>query len=336
MPEHHNASAKTLVSDDNIFSKETIVGSGWKDVDEGEGQVEKDDPWIGRVLSDVKIERLLSRGGMGAVYLGWHEKQKKSVAVKILHERMRMNPFFMKRFRKEADAIVNLDHPNIIRCVDCAVASGRPYFVMELVEGVSLDTIMEAYHRQGILLPMHIILQLSKSLAEAIDHSHERGVLHLDIKPGNIMLESDVLPVDPNKPIPPDLRGVLTDFGLARMGDQLKWDKEEQFFMGTPAYVSPEMILGEELDTRSDVYALGLVIYEMLAGEPPFPYQERASSEVLQDHLKTPPPWIIGVSRGLQAALFRAMAKEPDRRYSSAGDLVRALETEFQHPSIVQ
>ena len=196
------------------------------------------DPWIGKVLAGVRLESLLSEGGMGHVYTGWHEKEGRRVAIKVIRERMRKNPFFMRQFMKEANAIVALDHPGIVRCIDCGMAQGRPFFVMDLIEGLPLNEFLGAHSQRGLLLPLHVIDQILQSVAAGLEHAHERNVLHLDIKPGNIMLQSDEMEVNPDDPIPQDLQAVLTDFGLARMGDKLQQDPQERYFL-EPRVTSP-------------------------------------------------------------------------------------------------
>ncbi len=227
------------------------------------------DDWIGKKVAQVRIDKLISRGGMAAIYLGWHEVEERSVAVKIMHAQIREDPLFQRRFQREAEAIARMQHPNIVHCLDCNVVQGRPYIIMDLLEGMPLHEYLRVIHGQGLLLPLHIVVGIVRSLASALDYAHGSGVLHLDVKPSNIDLESDTLPVDPFKPIPPDLKAVLTDFGLARMAGAMT-QATAGMFMGTPAYVSPEQIRGEPADLRADIYSFGVVIYELLEGQAPF------------------------------------------------------------------
>ena len=309
-------------------TQETIVAKNRSRILQGTPPIS--DPWIGKVLAGVRLESLLSEGGMGHVYTGWHEKEGRRVAIKIIRERMRKNPFFMRQFQKEANAIVALDHPGIVRCVDCRMEQGRPYFVMDLIEGLPLNEFLGAYSQLGLLLPLHIVERILQSVAAGLEHAHERGVLHLDIKPGNIMLQSDQMAVDPGGPIAQDLRGAHTDFGLARMRDKLQKDPQERFFMGTPGYASPELIRGEDLDTRSDVYSLGAVLYELLAGELPFKAQNGDPISVLRQHLTRELPPISGLSPEMYELLLLAMAKDPSNRTPSAMALADRFHTLVQ------
>jgi serine/threonine-protein kinase len=305
-------------------SNETVVstGSSGKSL----ARHAKEDPWIGKKISGVLVETLVSEGGMGRVYSGWHEGEGRRVAVKFLNDRMRLNPFFMRQFQKEANAIVALDHPGIVRCVDCRMVRGRPYFVMDMIEGLPLHEFIQAYTLRGLLLPLHIIARIIQSVAAGLDHAHDRGVLHLDVKPGNIILQSESMEVAPNGPIPPDLSGVLTDFGLARMDGTLKREATPTYFMGTPGYASPELIRGEELDARADVYSLGAVLYEMLAGEQPFSPIDGDPISVLHQHLDQPLRRIERVPSEANNILEAALGKRPTGRQPSAG----ALAAQFQ------
>ena len=132
-------------------TQETIVAKNRSRILKGTPPIS--DPWIGKVLAGVRLESLLSEGGMGHVYTGWHEKEGRRVAIKIIRERMRKNPFFMRQFQKEANAIVALDHPGIVSCMDCRMEQGRPYFVMDLIEGLPLNDFLGAYSQLGVNTP---------------------------------------------------------------------------------------------------------------------------------------------------------------------------------------
>jgi len=282
------------------------------------------DDWIGKSVAQVRIDKLISRGGMGGIYLGWHEVEERPVAVKIMHAQIREDLFFQRRFQREAEAIAGMQHPNIVHCLDCNVVQGRPYIIMDLLEGMPLHEYLRVIHGQGLLLPLHIVVGIVRSLASALDYAHESGVLHLDVKPSNIVLESDIMPVDPSRLIPPDLKAVLTDFGLARMADVMVQATAEMF-MGTPAYVSPEQIRGDSADLRSDIYSFGVVIYELLEGQAPFDPLKFSVKELLHKQLEGTPPPMQYTAREVERVVLRAMAKEPEKRYPSAGDLAQDL-----------
>lgn len=284
--------------------------------------------WIGREVSDVKIEKFLAQGGMGEVYLGWHLKQERPVAVKIMHAKMQEDPQFMARFQTEAEALTAMTHPNIVHCLDCNVADGRPYFIMELLEGSSLEDYIRGLYQQGYLLPLHLIVDLMHELASALDYAHKSGFVHMDIKPANIMLESDVIPVDPSPPIPipPDLHPIVTDFGLARMARALH-DEADGVFIGTPAYMSPEQIRGEEPNPRSDIYALGIVLYELLVGRLPFDSEGEDLTSLLEKQLTEPPPQMANVDPKIESVVRKALEKKPRKRYRSAKAFAKRLAT---------
>lgn len=288
-------------------------------------QPESPDEWIGQVVSNVRIEKLLSRGGMGSIYMGWHQGEERPVAVKIMKDAMRMDPRFQKRFQREAQAIADMEHPNIVNCLDCDVVQGRPYIIMELLEGMPLDRYLRVLHAQGLLLPLHIVLGLTVSLASALDYAHAAGILHLDVKPSNIILQSEVMSVDPARPVPPDLKAVLTDFGLAQMAARGRQTTAVDF-MGTPAYASPELIRGERPDVRADVYSFGVVLYELLEGRPPFDPLTLTMAALLHSHLNDPPPEMRNTPPALAQTVRRALAKRPSERYPRAGVLAHAFE----------
>lgn len=261
---------------------------------------------------------------MGAIYLGWHEVEKRPVAVKIMHAKIREAPYFQRRFQHEAEAIAGMQHPNIVHCLDCNVVQGRPYIIMDLLEGMPAHEYLRVIHGQGLLLPLHIVVGIVTSLASALDYAHESGVLHLDVKPSNIVLESDIMPVDPSRPIPPDLKAVLTDFGLARMAD-IMTQATAGMFMGTPAYVSPEQIRGDSADLRADIYSFGVVVYELLEGQAPFDPLELSVKELLHKQLEVSPRSMQYTAPEVERVVLRAMAKEPEKRYTSAGEMARDL-----------
>ncbi len=282
--------------------------------------------WIGREVSNVKIEKFLAQGGMGEVYLGWHQEQNRQVAVKVIHAKMRDDPQLMSRFQKEAQALTAMDHPHIVHCLDCNVFDGRPYFIMELLEGRSLEDYMRGLNNQGYLLPLHVIVQLTQKIAAALDYAHKSGFVHMDIKPANIMLESKIVPVDPNPPIavPPDLQPIVTDFGLARMARALH-DDSDGVFMGTPAYMSPEQIRGKMPDPRSDIYALGVVLYELLAGQLPFDTKTNDLKSLLEKQLREAPPRMANIDPKVEAVVRKALEKNPRKRFKTVSAFAKRL-----------
>jgi len=228
----------------------------------------------------------------------------------------------LSRFRSEAQAVASMRHPNIVQVFDFDVAGDRPYIVMELLEGPSLKDYLGMVRRQGGILPPETTARLVTALASALDYAHSRGVVHRDVKPANVMLRRESGPIDPTAPLLADVEPVLTDFGVARMANA-EAQTASGTIIGTPAYMSPEQVRGEAVDTRSDIYSLGIMVYEMLSGVLPFDGDSQAS--ILVQHLTQPPPPLPNASRELQAVVDRALAKSPAERFQKAGDFARAL-----------
>ena len=264
-----------------------------------------------RIASYTLLEPI-GHGGMSVVYRARHEALDRTVAVKILSENLAASPEFLERFRREARTVGNLRHPNVITVFDFGQDErGVPYLVLEYIEGPTLADLMDAG------LDDSRIPNLLDQIAAGLDYAHGRGVIHRDIKPGNVLMTDDG-------------RAVLADFGLAWLleGAHLTLSGG---VIGTPEYMSPEQAAGETIDYRSDVYALGVVLYEMLVGERPFVAETPIA--VLLQHLQDPPPSVLIARPDLPLAvadvIARVLAKDPSERYSSAGELARAFRAAF-------
>jgi serine/threonine protein kinase len=264
-----------------------------------------------RIASYTLLEPL-GHGGMAIVYRARQESLDRTVAVKVLSENLAASSEFMERFRREARTAANLRHPNVITVHDFGEDErGVPYLVLEYIEGATLADLMDTG------LDDARIPDLLDQIAAGLDYAHARGVIHRDIKPGNVLLTADG-------------RAVLADFGLA-------WLLEGAHLtltggvIGTPEYMSPEQASGDPIDHRCDVYALGVVLFEMLAGERPFAADTPIG--VLLKHLQDAPPSILELRPELPVAVdhvvSRALAKDPDERFSSAGELARAFRAAF-------
>lgn len=279
--------------------------------------------WSGKSLGNVLIGDLIARGGMAEVYYGKHSTLNRNVAVKIMRDHVEEDPDSRTRFAREARVVAGLDHPNIIQIFDSTLVDGRPCIIMELVEGASLGNYLKELHKRGEKLSHASIAQLLKPIAAAMDYAHDRSIVHRDIKPANILLRSQNGQVLAGEPLPKDVEPVLTDFGLVRLLDSTT-QTSTGTVSGTPSYMSPEQARGDRVDRRTDIYSLGVVLYEMLAGEVPF--DAESSFGVLMKHLNDPPPPIPGISKDLQSVINRALAKDPAHRYDSAGELVNEFE----------
>ena len=274
--------------------------------------------WTGKTLNKVQIGELIARGGMAEVYFGEHTTLQRMVAVKIMRDHVDGDTETKMRFEREARVVAGLRHPNIIQMYDYDLVEGQPCLIMELVNGVSLGGYLKALHKKEEKLPMDMIAHILSSLASAIDYAHSQNIIHRDIKPANVLLRSASGYVNEDEPLPEDVEPVLTDFGLVRLLDSSIQTSTGQV-SGTPAYMSPEQARGDRVDRKTDIYSLGVLLYEMLAGTVPF--DAESSFGILMKHLNEPPPPIPGISKDLQAVINRALAKDTDRRYDSAKDL---------------
>jgi serine/threonine protein kinase len=274
--------------------------------------------WIGKTVGNVRIERLLARGGMAEVYLGTHLNLERPVAIKLLHSYIEEEPLLLERFHREAKVVAGLRHPNIVGLFDFDTIDGHPYIVMEYLSGPTLAAYLRHLHQRKKRLSSEQIVGLLKGLSDALDYAHRQGVIHRDIKPGNIMLHNKTNEIPLDQPLAKDVEAILTDFGLVRVVNTVS-QTASGFLSGTPAYMSPEQARGDQIDQRTDLYSLGIVIYEMLAGRVPFEADNTVT--VLHMQIHTPPPPVPGISPKVQAVLDRALAKNPDDRYRTSQEL---------------
>ncbi len=273
--------------------------------------------WAGKTLGSIKIKDLIARGGMAEVYTGIDESFGQ-VAVKVMRGLLDRDSDQLARFQREAEVVEDLRHPNIVQMFRYDVVDESPFLVMEYIPGPSLAAYLKSLHDNKQRLPIGMVAQILKSIASALDYAHSKGIVHRDIKPANVLLRSKAGVIELNKPLPQDVEPVLTDFGLVRLLDSTMHTTAGSV-SGTPTYMSPEQARGEKVDKRTDIYSLGIMLYEMLAGAVPF--QADTTFGMLMKHINEPPPPIKGLSMELQAILDRTLAKDPALRYENAGDL---------------
>lgn len=273
---------------------------------------------VGRIVGDkYRIDSVLGSGGMGAVFAATHVHNGKRVAVKVLHGGLACNPTMRDRFVREAHVLAALEHPNIVEIHDSgAGGDGSVYIAMALLEG---RTLRDRISSDGPLAP-DIAVDVACQSLDALGAAHERGVIHRDVKPPNIFLlsQSDALRVK------------VLDFGIAKFENAPDGGGEitrEGQVPGTPQYMSPEQLRTEPLDARSDLYSVGTVIYEMLAGKPPFEHGDflAFAAQLTRDSPAELAGRVPGVSRALSDACLRLLEKDPDDRYQTALDAARAL-----------
>ena len=273
-----------------------------------------DSGWIGKTLSDrYQIQELLGEGGMSAVYKAYDPNLRRVVAVKLIHSHLSRDPKFVRRFEEEAAAVAKLRHENIIQFYDFNNDGSTYYIVFEFVPGESLRERMVRLSESNRTLPESDIVNYSASVADALHYAHKRGLIHRDIKPANIMISVHG-------------QAILTDFGIVKIigGDT---HTATGAVMGTARYISPEQVRSESVDYRTDIYSLGVTIFEMASGEPPFAAD--SAMTVMMMHINDPVPDLRTFRPDLPPALTnvigKAMAKYPDQRYQDGAELADAL-----------
>lgn len=274
---------------------------------------------IGKTLNRYQIIELLGEGGMGAVFKAYDQTLERYVAVKVLYPQYARQPNFQQRFLQEARSAARLDHPGIVQVHDFGQDHSFPFIVMEYIPGDNLEQMLRQLREQGGWIPLNEAAELVRQLCLAIDYAHRQGVLHRDIKPSNIMLEPEPIGELPFRP-------VITDLGLARLAEGGSLTQEGGFF-GTPAYISPEQASGLPTDERSDVYSLGILLFELSTGQKPFP--AKTISEAILYHSQTPAPAPTtlrpDLPEELEKIILQAIEKDPSKRFDSAGKLAEAI-----------
>ncbi len=270
--------------------------------------------WIGKKLKDrYEILELLGQGGMSAVYKAYDPNLKREVAVKLIHPHLSTDPEFVRRFEAEAAAVARLSHPNIVDVYDFDHDSQTYFMVLEYLRGETLQQRLRRLNEADKRMGLEETIKICAQVCEAVDYAHQSGVIHRDLKPANVMLS-------------PEGKAVLMDFGIVKMvGSQQH--TATGTVLGTARYMSPEQVRGDAVDQRSDIYSLGVMLYEMLSGKPPF--DAESAMTVMRMHLEEPVPdireLVPSIPGAMLAILQRALAKFPDQRYQTAGDMATDL-----------
>ena len=266
----------------------------------------------GKRLGKYELVERLGRGGMAEVYKSYQPGMDRFVAIKVMHSHLAESEDFVTRFKREAQLVGQLRHPHIVQVIDFDVQDEGYYMVMEYIKG---ETLKYYIQQKGALDPDEA-LRITSHLADALHYAHQEGMIHRDIKPANVMFTDNAY-----------THPVLTDFGIARIisgGTQLT---ASGAFVGTPAYISPEIARGEQADERSDIYSMGIMLYEMLTGK--VPYDADTPFAVIMKHVNEPLPSArqinINVTDSVERVLFTALAKNPTERYQTAAEFRDAL-----------
>lgn len=271
--------------------------------------------WTGRTIGGrYIIESLLGRGGMSSVYKAVDPNLQRTVAVKIIHPHLSEHPEFVKRFEQEAAAVARLRHPNIMLVHDFNHDGGVYYIVFEYIAGNPLDRRLKDLKEAGLRLPLEETIQIMAPLCEAVAYAHERNMVHRDLKPSNVVINLLSQPI-------------LLDFGIAKLVGGGHVHTATGATIGTAAYMAPEQVVGEEVDHRADIYSLGVMLYEMACGRPP--YEGHSALTVMMKHVNEPLPDIRLFNSNLpdvfNAVLEKALAKKPKERFGSAVEMAMAL-----------
>ncbi len=264
---------------------------------------------VGQNLGPYRILEQIGLGGMATVYKAYHAAMDRYVAIKVLPQHLARDPNFRARFQREARAIARLEHLYILPVYDAGEDEGIPYLVMRYTDSGDLSDLIA---RQSLTIARAV--QLISQVAAGLAYAHRLGVIHRDVKPANVLLSraGDVL---------------LTDFGIAKIYEETLQLTSEGTMVGTPAYMAPEQVQGQPVDARTDIYALGVVLYQALTGECPFMADTPLALALMHIHNPLRPPRQLNpnIPESLERIMLRALAKSPADRFQTADEMAEAL-----------
>lgn len=281
------------------------------------------DPFIGAKLGSYEILEAIGEGGMARIYKGFHAELNRYTAIKVVNWGLQEDPEFTERFRREAQAIAILRHPNIVQIFDFGKHQSGYFMVMEFIDGSDLQVQLGNYRDRQELLPKDKVIRVIRDVAAALDYAHSRGVIHRDVKPSNIMITREGQPI-------------LTDFGLVMLPTHKSQATIGNTF-GTPHYVAPEQAISSAAAVAaSDIYSLGVILYEMTTGQLPF--DDDSPLSVALKHISDPPPAPTSINPNLPAdvedVVLQALSKDPTDRFATAGDMASALEMSWSNKGV--
>ena len=272
---------------------------------------------IGKVVNGYEILSQVGQGGMATVFLARQRSMNRNVALKFLPNAFMNDEAYLQRFEREVRIVSQLEHRNIVPVYDFGEYEGQPYIAMRYMPAGSVEELLAAGR-----IPLRRVLSIVEQVASALDYAHQNGILHRDLKPSNILLD--------------DGGGVfITDFGIARILGEGGSNITTQGVVGTPSYMSPEQARGEPLDGRSDIYSLGVMLFELVTGRRPFDSETPYSIAVMHVTMQPPAPreFDPGVSSAVEGVILRALHKQPDKRYATGGELAQALRLAAEPPA---
>jgi serine/threonine protein kinase len=273
------------------------------------------DPLIGTTLGSYKVIEAVGQGGMARIYKGLHTELNRYAAIKVVNWGLQEDPTFTERFRREAQAIASLRHPNIVQIHDFGKYTSGYYMVMEFIDGSDLAVQLRQQRTAQTMLPKEQVIRIVKDVAAALDYAHKQGVVHRDVKPSNIMINRQG-------------QSILTDFGLVMLSNRQSQVTLGSTF-GTPHYVAPEQAISSAAAVpASDIYSLGVILYEMVTGQTPFDDDSPLSVALKHVSEHPPAPTLINpdLPRSVEKIILKAMSKQSVDRFESAGELATGLE----------
>ncbi len=277
-----------------------------------------------QTIEQYKVLEVIGQGGMSTVYKAVDTQSQQTIALKVMHSYLSDKPDFQRRFLAECRAAAALHHPNIIRIFDMALHDGRLILVMEYIAGQTLRKRINAHLGDGSFLDFREIVTITRQVAQALHYAHNQGIIHRDVKPDNVLLRSGA----EDETVSFDIQAVLSDFGLAKRIDGVSTVTTTGELLGTLAYMAPEQFRDAPLDGRCDIYSLGVMLYELVCGRPPF--SSTSPIDLILMHTQGEPERIQDLRPdtpdALVSIIHRAMLKNPDDRYETADEIARELE----------